>query len=53
MSSVPDSRSTSKPGESRNDHFNDAQQRAVMAGVFKSRKSDQDDLTFPEAPGDD
>jgi hypothetical protein len=40
-------------GESRNGHFEAGFQRSRMAGIIGSRKADQDELTFPEAPGDD
>lgn len=40
MSSTPDTRSTSSPGESRNGHFGDAAQRALMGQVFRSRRDD-------------
>lgn len=42
MATTPDSRSTSNPGESRNDHFGDAAQLARMGQVFSNRR--QDDL---------
>lgn len=58
MATTPDTRSTSAPGESRNAHFSDAaskvsEHQSIMAQVFRSRVDDQNDLTFPDAPGDD
>lgn len=58
MATTPDTRSTSKPGESRNGHFADAvgkvdEQRGIMTRVFRNRMSDQDSLTFPGDYGDD
>ena len=52
-----EARKLNNPGESRIRHFNDsaekADQQGQMAAVFSSRRSDQDALSFPEAPGDD
>lgn len=41
MSSVSDSRPTAAPGESKNAHFDDAAQIAVMGAVFRSRRQDE------------
>lgn len=48
-----DTRAEANPGEPRAGHFNDAVHQATFAAVIKSRKTDQDALTFPEPPGDD
>lgn len=40
MSSTSDSRPTATPGESKNDHFNDAAQIARMGQVFSNRRQD-------------
>jgi hypothetical protein len=53
LASAPDQREAAHGGESKNANFTDAHGRATMAAVFRSRRADQDDLTFPEAPCDD
>lgn len=54
MASAPDQRESEHQGESKNSHFADARDKALMAGVFRSRVQDRQDLTFGGEPyGDD
>jgi hypothetical protein len=41
MSSTSDNRPTAKPGESKNAHFEDARQTAIMGAVFRGRRQDK------------
>lgn len=54
LAKAPDEREAAHQGESKNAHFEDARQKSLMAGVFRSRVQDQKDLTFGGEPyGDD